>query len=119
LPLDNVIPEVISFVDRYIDSFVTWDVLAYFHENPGIERKLSGISVDVGRKVSSLEPVLESLAEHGVLESETDPGEEPSYRYTPTSGFGFEMDRFLEATRDRTNRLAIVSRVLQKEARRL
>jgi hypothetical protein len=29
------------------------------------------------------------------------------------------MDGFLTATRDRTNRLAIVSRILQKEAKRL
>ena len=119
MPLDNVIPEVMDFVDRYIDSFVTWDVLTYFHENPGIERKISGIALDVGRRVESLEPPLKTLTDLGMLRAEVEPGDETAYSYTPTSDFNIQMERFLDATHDRTNRLAIVSKVLQKEARRL
>lgn len=119
MPLDNVSPDVMEFVDRYLDTFVTWDVLVYFHENPGIEKKISAIALDIGRRITSLQPSLTALAEQGLLASEVEPGDEPSYRYAPTSEFKSGMDRFIEATRDRTNRLAFVSKVLQKEARRL
>ena len=108
-----------EFVDRHLDSFVKWDVLVYFHENQEIEKKVSGLALDIGRKVSSLEPVLEGLAAQGILESEEEPGDERSYRYSATSEFKLGMEKFSEATRDRANRLAFVSKVLQKEAGRL
>lgn len=119
MPQDNISRDVIDFVDGYLDSFVTWDVLIYFHENPHVEKKLSGIALDIGRAAPSLETVLGNLAGKGVLLGETEAGDEPSFRYTPTSEFRVTMERFIEATRDRTNRLVFVSRVLQKEARRL
>lgn len=119
LPLDDIAPGIIEFVDKYIDQFVDWDVLAYFHENPDVERKASGISLDIGRRQSLIEPVLATLVEKGVLAVDTDEAGESSYTYVANAEFRKGMDEFLVATRDRTNRLAIVGKVLQKEARRL
>jgi hypothetical protein len=119
LPLDDIAPEILEFVDEYIDQFVAWDILAYFHENPDLERKPAGIALDIGRRVSTIEPVLIVLLEKGVLAADIDEAEEPNYRYVASAEFKKKMDDFLAASRDRTNRLAIVSRVLQKEAKRL
>jgi len=119
LPLDNVEPEILGFVDQYIDQFACWDVFAYFHENPDIEKCSSEIAIDVGRRINAIEPVLERFMEQGVLSNDVDEDEEPLYRYTAPAGVRHQMDAFLAATRDRTTRLALVSKVLQKEARRL
>lgn len=119
MPLDNIDPEILGFVDTYIDQFACWDVMAFFHENPDIERQCSDVALDVGRRVSAVEPVLETFVKKGVLAREEEGGEEPSYRYVAQAEVRRKMDAFLAATRDRTNRLAIVSMVLQKEARRL
>lgn len=119
MPLDDIAPEIIEFVDEYIDQFVDWDVLAYFHENPDIERRASGVALDIGRRQSAIEPVLRSLVKKGVLGEETDESSDPNYTYVAGAEFRKQMDEFLQAARDRTNRLAIVGKVLQKEARRL
>lgn len=119
LPLDDVAPEILEFVDKYIDQFATWDVFAYFHENPDVEKKCSGVAMDVGRRVTGVAPVLENLVEKGVLAREEYESEESTYRYDAKAEVRRQMEEFLAAARDRTNRLAIVSRVLQKEARRL
>ncbi len=119
MPLDDIAPETIEFVDTYIDQFVTWDVLAYFHENPDVARRPSGIAMDTGRRQSAIEPVLEILMAKGVLRTDSDEHGEPVYQYSATAEFRKGMDDFIMATRDRTNRLAIVGMVLQKEAKRL
>ena len=119
MPLDDIAPEISNFVDEYIDQFVTWDVLVYFHENPDVERRPDGVAMDIGRRVSAIEPVLLYLEKKGVLEADIDEADDPAYRYVATAEFRKNMDDFLAATRDRTNRLAIVSRILQKEAKRL
>jgi hypothetical protein len=119
LPLDDIDPDILEFVDGYVDRFVTWDVLAFFHENPGAEKKPSSIASEIGRKAALVEAALESLKEKGVLAREPDEADEPTYRYAAPPGFSEDLAAFLAATRDRTTRLAIVSRVLQKEARRL
>ena len=119
MPLDEIAPNVLEFVDKYIDQFLAWDVLAYFHENPGIERKPSGISMDIGRKTSLIIPSLDTLVEKGILARDPDEADEPTYLYVASLEFRNSMDEFLAATRDRTKRLAIVSLVLQKETRRI
>jgi predicted transcriptional regulator len=119
LPMDNIEPELVGFVDQYIGQFSCWDVLAYFHENPDVEKQSFEVAVNVGRRVSAIEPVLEKLVEQGVLSRETEEDDEPLYRYTAQARVRHQMDAFLAATRDRTTRLAIVSKILQKEARGL
>jgi len=119
LPIDDIAPEIIDFVDKYIDQFVDWDVLVYFHENPDVERKAAGVALDIGRRQATIEPVLHVLVVKGVLEYESDETSDPNYNYCASAEFRKSMDAFLAATRDRANRLAIVGKVLQKEARRL
>lgn len=119
MPLDEIDVEILDFVDRYIDQFVAWDILAYFHENPDVERKPSGIAMDLGRKTAMVEPSMEMFVRKGILDREPDEAGEPTYRYAAQAGFRENMDAFVAATRDLTTRLAIVSLVLQKEARRL
>lgn len=116
---ENISEEILDFVDRYIEQFVCWDILVYFHENQDLERKLSLIALDIGRRTSAVEGCLEGFVEEGILEREEEEAEEPSYRYVAQAGFKQRMDEFMLATRDRTVRLAIVSKVLQKEAGRL
>jgi len=108
-----------QFVDEYVDCFASWDVISYFHENQEAEARPSAIALDIGRRTSAVTPVLKTLAEKGVLAVDMESPEEPAYSYAASSDFKVRAERFLAATRDRTNRLSIVSKVLQKEAGRL
>ncbi|MBU1670886.1 MAG: hypothetical protein KKF41_16575 [Actinobacteria bacterium] len=119
MPLEDLAPELLDFVERYIDQFASWDVLVYFHENPDAERRLSEVALEIGRRVSLIQPVVENLRDSGIVREEPNEADEPTYRYSAPAEFRVKMGAFIDATRDRTNRLAIVSKVLQKEARRL
>lgn len=119
MPLDNIDPEIVDFVDEYIDQFACWDILVYFHENPDVEKKCSGIALDIGRREGAIAEILQAFVEKDILACDSDEAGEPTFRYAATAEVRHKMDLFIAATRDRTNRLAIVSRVLQKEARRL
>lgn len=119
MSLEGIAPEVIEFVDRYIDQFADWDVLACFHDNPDLERRASAVALEVGRPRSAVDPVMRALVEKGVLAVEEDEGPDPGYTYVAGAEFRKSMDEFLAAARDRTNRLAIVGKILQKETRKL
>lgn len=118
MPLEDIVPDVLQFVDNYIDGFVAWDTLAYFHENKAIERRAAGVAMDIGRRPDQVAPVLESFVKKGVLSCDVEQEEERVYKYSAPPAFRENMEKFLSSTRDRTNRLAIVSKVLQKESRR-
>jgi len=119
LPFENLEPEIREFIDKYIDSFVTWDVLNYFHENPEVECNLSIISSEIGRHPPKVEPSLSILTEMGVLFEESGEEGDVQYKYVASAEFRAKMEKLVTLTNDRTNRLAIVSLILQKESRRL
>ena len=87
MPLDDIDPEILQFVDRYMDQFVTWDVLVFFHENPDIERKPSGVAMDIGRKLSLVEPCLASLLDRGILAREPDEARRADLPVCPPARF--------------------------------
>lgn len=111
--------DILEFVEKYIDTFAAWDLLRYFHENPLYEHSISEIALEIGRKESSITEPLYRLVELGLVSSEGMAGEEPLYKYAAPAEFRWSMEKFLDATRDRTNRLAVVSIVLKKEARKI
>ncbi len=116
---DRISTDILEFVEKYVDTFAAWDLLKYFHENPVSEHSISEIALEIGRKESSIIEPLSRLVELGLVSGESIAGEEHMYKYTAPAEFRWSMEKFLEATRDRTNRLAVVSIILKKEARKI
>jgi hypothetical protein len=120
LDFENLDPQVSLFVDEYIDSFITWDLILFFHENPYTVGSPSSIAMSIGRLGADIEPFLERLTEKGILSCEfrAGNGAEAIYAYKPEADFEKSVVEFKRALKDRASRLIIVSKVLQKEARR-
>ncbi len=120
LDFDNLDAQVSAFVDEYVDSFVTWDLILFFHENPYTVGSPSSIAMSIGRLGADIEPYLEKMTEKGILSHELRPGDgaEAIYAYKPEPEFEKLVREFKRALKDRASRLIIVSKVLQKEARR-
>ncbi len=120
LDFENLDPQVGAFVEEYIDSFISWDLILFFHENPYTVGSPSSIAMSIGRLGSDIEPYLEKLADKGVLEREYrgQGGSETIYAYKPEPDFEKMVIEFKRALKDRASRLIIVSKVLQKEAGR-
>jgi predicted transcriptional regulator len=120
LDFENLDPQVSFFVDEFIDSFITWDLILFFHENPYTVGSPGSIAMSIGRLGADIEPFLQKLAEKGILSHEYRPGDgsESIFAYRPQPEFEKMVAEFKRALRDRASRLIIVSKVLQKEARR-
>jgi predicted transcriptional regulator len=120
LDFENIDPRVERFVEEYVDSFITWDLILFFHENPYAVGTPSSIALSIGRLGSDIESYLDRLVEKGVLAREEDSGEggEAVYSYRPKPEFEKMVMEFKRALKDRASRLIIVSKVLQKEASR-
>lgn len=119
LDFENLDPQVGSFVEEYVDSFITWDLILFFHENPYTIGSSSSIAMSIGRLGSDIEPYLEKLADKGILSHEFRAGDgaDTIYAYKPEPDFEKMVMEFKRALKDRASRLIIVSKVLQKEAR--
>jgi predicted transcriptional regulator len=120
LDFENLDPEVSFFVDEFVDSFITWDLILFFSENPYTVGSPESIAMSIGRLGSDIEPFLNKLTEKGILTYEYRPGNgaESIYAYSPQPEFEKMVSEFKRVLKDRASRLIIVSKVLQKEARR-
>jgi hypothetical protein len=120
LDFENLDQQVAGFVEEYVDSFITWDLILFFHENPYTVGSPSSIAMSIGRLGSDIEPFLERMTAKGILTHEFRAGDgaETIYAYKPEPDFEKMVIDFKRALKDRASRLIIVSKVLQKEARR-
>ncbi len=113
-------PRVKSFVEAFVNSFVTWDLVLFFRDNPYAVGSAETFAQSIGRRGTDLQLHLERLAELGILTREkpsTDDAE-PVYSYHPPDTYRQELEEFRSALRDRGARLLIVSWVLRQEAGR-
>lgn len=120
LDFENLDPQVSLFVSEYVDSFITWDLVLFFHENPYTVGSPSSIAMSIGRLGADIEPFLENMTEKRILSHEfrVGDGAEAIYAYKPEPEFEKMVIEFKRALKDRASRLIIVSKVLQREARR-
>lgn len=120
LDFENLDPQVSMFVDDYVDSFITWDLILFFHDNPYTVGSPSSIAMSIGRLGADIEPFLEKMTGKGILSHEFRAGDgaETIYAYKPEAEFEKMVREFKRSLKDRASRLIIVSKVLQKEARR-
>ena len=117
---ENISKAVKDFVETYIDSFIAWDLILFFNDNPYTVGSASNVAMSIGRRGVDIEPHLEDLVKRNVLEleSKADDNTETLYSYNPPSGFEKTVVEFRRALRDRAARHIIVSKVLEKEARK-
>lgn len=115
----NIDPEIEKFVEENIFSFITHDILLFFHVNPYTIATADNIANGLGRYGSDIEKELERLADRGILKRAKGTMEERTiYSYSPTSDFERIMEKYSREMKDRVTRLMIVSRILEKESGR-
>jgi hypothetical protein len=62
-------PELLDFLKTKVNSFVKWDLVRFFYENPNSTDTAENVARYVGRDVSAIEVELGELVGAGVLES--------------------------------------------------
>ncbi len=113
--VDELDPRLEKFVDEFLDSFVSWDLIIFFHHNPGVVDSAYGLAARLGRSVESIEQTLAKLVEKGVVKEKT--GSQGVYYYQPTEEFENLVEIFNQALENRLSRLKILSLLLKKGVR--
>jgi len=68
--MDDMDPRLLELIRTRINSFIKWDLVRFFHDNPHTADTAEGIARYTGRDVRTVEPELLQLARDGVLEME-------------------------------------------------
>jgi hypothetical protein len=68
--MDDMDPRLLDLIQTRINSFIKWDLVRFFHENPHTTDTADSIARYTGRDVRTVEPELVQLARDGVLEME-------------------------------------------------
>ena len=68
--MDDMDPRLLDLIQTRINSFIKWDLVRFFHDNPHTTDTADSIARYTGRDVRTVEPELLQLARDGVLEME-------------------------------------------------
>lgn len=102
-----------DFVDAYIDSFTTWDILSLFGSTPGQSALPGDVAQLVGRPEPAVDTCLRRLVEKGFFVTEPGPGAR-RYAWHPSPELARSLSAFVKATSDRRGRLRALSLLLRK-----
>jgi len=102
-------PDVISFVERYVESLLAWDVVVYFQRNPEAVLDAGVLASRLGRHTPEVEAAAQNLCESGLLECE-----DGHFVYRPDPKSRAQADKFAAACADRNRRLALIALVLHR-----
>ena len=65
--MDDMPEDLLDFVKTKVNSFIKWDLVRFFHENPHTADTIENIAKYAGRNVTAVEPELEELVESGIM----------------------------------------------------
>lgn len=108
-------PRLLQFLREKIDSFVKWDLIHFFQENPHTTDTADNIARYAGRSDEAIRKDLAELAAGGVL-VETDLGDMTVYSLTRDREIRELLDEFVTASRDRQFRVKAIYHIIRGNA---
>ncbi len=67
--MEDIDPRYLDFIRNRVDSFIKWDLVRFFHDNPHTADTAESIARYTGRDASLVQVELKELAQSGVLEA--------------------------------------------------
>ena len=110
--MDDMDPILLDFVKTKVNSFIKWDLVRFFHENPHTADTVENIAKYAGRNVTAVEPELEELVDSGIMKK-TLLGESPIYALAIDEETRTLVDKFIMACEDRHFRAKAVYHIIR------
>jgi hypothetical protein len=105
---------LLDFVREKVDTFVKWDLVRFFHDNPYAADSAENIARFAGRDARTVEKDLQDLVRSGVLESNVaGNGTTRIYRYVKDQQVRADVQRFVIACDDREFRVRAINQVIE------
>lgn len=110
--MDDMDPILLNFVKTKVNSFIKWDLVRFFHENPHTADTVENIAKYAGRNVSAVEPELEDLVENGIM-TRTKLGDTAIFTLVTDDDMRSLVDKFILACEDRHFRVKAVYHIIR------
>ena len=110
--MDDMDPTILEFLQSKVNSFIKWDLVRFFHDNPHAADTADNIARYIGRDARTIESEMKGLVKAGVLQQNQVSG---VYVYALTNDRAVrEMVRnFVIACSDRQFRVMAIFHVIR------
>jgi hypothetical protein len=110
--MDDIDPRLLEFIRTKVNSFIKWDLVRFFHDNPHTTDTAQGIARYTGRDIRTIEPELQQLVKVQVIEA-TQLNDMVVYTLVPDPEVRRLIDAFIVACGDRQFRVKAIYHVIQ------
>jgi hypothetical protein len=107
-----------EFMARYVNSFIKWELVNYFHEHPQTSFKVADLAKALNRPTEPLKHELQELSDEGLLR-EIRNAKKLEYFYQPALEKPKErelselLSQFVHLCRTREGRLRVIYKILK------
>ena len=105
-------PALLDFLQTKVTSFVKWDLVRFFHDNPHTTDTAENIARYAGREVEQIRTELAELAVSGILE-ESRLGDMVVYSLVLDPEIRTLLDLFAQASDDRQFRIKAIYYIIR------
>jgi hypothetical protein len=110
--MNDMDASLLDFVKSRVNSFIKWDLIRFYYENPHTTDSAENIARYTGRHVDAVQPELDGLVESGVMEKRT-VGGTVVYSVTEDEEVRSLIERFILACEDRHFRVKAVYHIIK------
>lgn len=110
--MNDMDPSLLDFVKNKVNSFIKWDLIRFFHENPNTADTVENVAKYSGRNPIAVKPELDELVQAGVMDRQMIGGI-PVYRLSDNQEMRRLKDEFIAACEDRHFRVKAVYHIIR------
>ena len=110
--MGDMAPQLLEFLKTKVNSFVKWDLVRFFHENPNTTDTAENIARYAGRDVATIEVELDELVGTGVLNRQRI-GDLVVYSLADDPTMRSLVDQFILACDDRQFRVKAIYHIIR------
>lgn len=110
--MGDMAPQLLEFLKNKVNTFVKWDLVRFFHENPNTTDTAENIARYAGRDVATIEVEMDELVGSGVL-SRQRIGDLTVYSLIEDPAMRSLVDQFILACDDRQFRVKAIYHIIR------
>jgi len=110
--MDDMDPEVLEFLKTTVNSFIKWDLVIFFYDNPHTTDTLDNIARYIGRDALVIKGDVEELVRSGVLVQHST-GNLTVYSLTKDAQVRERIKHFVSASDDRQFRVKAIYHLIR------
>jgi len=110
--MGDMAPQLLEFLKNKVNTFVKWDLVRFFHENPNTTDTAENIARYAGRDVGTIEVEMDELVGAGVLRRQRI-GDLTVYSLIEDTAMRSLVDQFILACDDRQFRVKAIYHIIR------